>query len=201
MTTEQTREVLRLICAAYPTQRQKLRPQDLHAMLEIWSVALADIDIDTAKAAAGRIVMTSKWLPSISEFRAECGTVQNGGDSGRSGLDAWGDIKAMRAYRGREALADFDPIVVKVCIAFDWIVWRTLWRNGEDIEQWHVETGDNEESDRIRFAQLYERTQADDRRQGQLTPGAKIPQRIAAPGGKTLGAIVQGMLPSGTGDS
>lgn len=193
MIIDETKEILRLICAAYPTQRQKLTSADMHAMLEVWSLALADVEFALARAAAGRIVCSSKWLPSIAEFRAEIGVMHHG--ERRNGLDAWGDVRTLRTYREREAMATFDPLVIQVCQRYDWIEWRTLFRNGEDVEQWHVVTGENDESDRIRFAQLYDSLARDERKQAQLAPGGKIPQRLPAGEGRTLGAIVAGMLP------
>lgn len=191
MNTTETKEILRLICAAYPTQRQRMSENDLRAMLEVWCMGLADIEFDVAKAAAGRIVCSSKWLPSIAEFRAEVGEVHHGAK--RNGLDAWGDIRKLRTYRTTSD--DVDPLVLQVCQRFDWIKMRELWRNGETILQWHVETGDNEESDRIRFAQLYDSLARDERKQAQLTPGAKIPQLKQGEGPRALGDIVGGLLP------
>lgn len=197
MTTDETKGILRLICAAYPTQRQRMNASDLHAMLEVWSLALADVDLASARAAAARIVCTSKWLPSIAEFRAAVGDVHHG--SRRSGAEAWGDIRPLLEYRDREAMASVDPLVLEVCTAQGWITWRTLWRSGEDVEQWHVTLGENLAADRARFIELYDALALSERKTAQLTPGGKIPERIAAPEGRTLGAIVQGMLPSGDG--
>lgn len=195
MNTDETKEILRLLCAAYPTQRQRMTGADMHAMLEVWSLALVDIDHDEAVRAAGRIVCTSKWLPSVAEFRAAIGEVHHG--VRRTGAEAWGDVRRLFTYRERDAMATVDPVVLEVCTAQGWIHWRTMWRNGEDIEQWHVAMGEdaNPAADRARFIELYDALTVGERKAAQLAPGGKIPERIAAPEGKQLGAIVRAMLP------
>lgn len=194
MNTNDTKEVLRLICAAYPTQRQKMTSADMHAMLEVWSLALADIEPEAAVRAAGRIVMTSKFLPSIAEFRAAIGEVHHG--VRRTGAEAWGDVRGLFTYRDRGALEGVDPLVLEVLTAQGWIAWRTLWRNGADVEQWHASMPtDNVSADRARFIELYDALAIGERKAAQLSPGAAIPDRKALPGGEQLGAIVGRMLP------
>jgi hypothetical protein len=195
--TDETKEILRLICAAYPTQRQRMTGADLHAMLAVWSLGLADVEMEPAVRAVGRIVCTSKFLPSLAEFRAALGDVHHG--ARRTGAEAWGDIRKLFAYRERSAMADVDPVVLEVCTAQGWIHWRTMWRNGKDIEQWHVAMGEdaNPAADRARFIELYDVLTVGERKAAQLAPGGKIPERLAAPEGRQLGAIVKAMLPAG----
>lgn len=199
MTASEAKEILRLIYGAYPTQRQRMQPEDVKAMLEVWTIGLGDIPFDVGKSAIGRIVCTSKWMPSIAEFRAEVGELHHG--ARRNGLDAWGDVRALSTFRERDALATVDPTVMHICQRFNWIEWRTLWRDGADVEQWHVVPGENEESDRARFAQLYDSLTRDERKVAQISAGAQIPRLKQGEGGaRPLGDIVKGMLPSGSGD-
>ena len=81
------------------------------------------------------------------------------------------------------------------CERYGWIEWRVLFRGGVEIDQWHVVTGENEESDRIRFAQLYDSLARDERKLAQLTAGGKIPQRLEQRGVRALGDLVSGLLP------
>jgi hypothetical protein len=196
MTGPEAKEILRLVFGAYPTQRARMQPEDVRAMLEVWSLGLADVDYDVAKIAVGRIVCTSKWLPSIAELRSEIGIVHHG--EKRNGLEAWGDV--LKLYNFRSGTDGVDPLVLQVCGAFGWIEHRTLWRNGEDVDQWHVVHGENEASDRARFAELYNKLTADERKAAQLSAGAQIPRLKGESGARGLGDIVKGMLPSGSGD-
>lgn len=196
MTIDDTKHTLKLLLAAYPTQRSRMTPADLRAMLEIWSLALADVALEDARAAVQRIVMTHKWLPSIAEFREEIGTVHHG--VRRSGLEAWGDVRGLLAYRNADDTSGVDPVVLEICKRYGWIETRTLTRNGVDLEQWHVVTGENESSDRIRFAELYDKLTADGRKAAQLAPGAvnpMLPQR-GAPGQISSGSAAQRVLDS-----
>lgn len=197
MTTDETKEILRLLCAAYPTQRQRMTGADLHAMLEVWSLALGAVELSAARAAAGRIVCTSKFLPSIAEFLAAIGDVHHG--ARRTGAEAWADLRALFTYRDRGERAGVDPLVYAVADAQGWITWRTLWRDGADVEQWHVAlTSDNLAADRARFIELYDAMAIGERREAQLTPGGKIPERLASREGAQLGDIVKRMLPEST---
>jgi hypothetical protein len=191
MTATETKEILRLVFGAYPTQRQRLQPDDVRAMLDVWSLALADVPFELVKAAIARLICTSKWIPAIAEVRAELTTVLHGRK--RSGLDAWGDVRQLGIYR--EGTEGVDPLALQVCQRFGWVQTRVLWRDGRDVQQWNVATGENEESDRVRFAQLYDKLSGDEREQAQITPGAQIPRLKASQDARALGDIVGGLLP------
>lgn len=195
MNVTETKEILRLVFGAYPTQRQKMQPDDVAAMLNVWSLGLADVAFEVVKAAIARLVCTSKWMPAIAEVRAEIGELHHG--RRRSGIEAWGDLHAMQTPRERDAMALVDPITLYVCKAMGWIETRTLWRGGEDVEQWYVVVPlDNESSDRARFAELYDKTASDERRTAQISAGAQIPQLDRPREPRRLGDIVAGLLPA-----
>lgn len=198
MTNSEVSAALKLVFAAYPQHRGRMSPDDVKAMHDVWCLALADLTLEMAKAAIARHLCTSKWMPSIAEIREQLGMLHHG--LKRSGINAWGDLKALRVYREREAMADVDPVVMFVCNAFDWIETRTLWRNGEDVEQWHVVVPlDNEASDRARFAELYDKTIADERQVAQISAGGKIPAQMQrSRDARQLGDIVGGLLPEKT---
>ncbi|HUS27572.1 MAG TPA: replicative helicase loader/inhibitor [Kofleriaceae bacterium] len=198
MTNTEITQALKLIFAAYPQQRARMSADDVKAMHDVWSLAFADVSLEPAKAAIARHVCTSKWMPSIAEIREQLGTLHHG--LKRSGINAWGDLKALRTYREREAMEQVDPVVLFVCRAFDWIEWRTLLKASGDIEQWHVVVPlENEASDRARFAELYDKTIADERTTAQLSAGGKIPAQLQrSRDGRQLGDIVSGLLPEKT---
>lgn len=205
MTPQQVRDVLHMVLASYPTQRQRMTDADAKAMFAAWCSALADIDADDCKRGVQRVLLTSKWLPTIAEVREAVGLATRG-DAGapeRCGADAWGDIRALRSYRDREAMQTVDPITMHVLQAFDWIEWRTLLRRAGDVEQWHVRC-EGTDADRARFIELYDKTRAADRQSGQLRAGARIPDRVIAPASVQLGAgvhalgdVIGSLLPQG----
>lgn len=173
MTAEQTGEIFRMVLAGWPTQRQRMSDGDVAAMAALWLAALADLDFAQCKAAIVRIVKTSKFIPSIAEIREEIGVVVGG--VRRPGIDAWGEVLRMSTYREEPALADFDPLVVKVCQSLGWLKRRTLWRGNENISQWMVSPGGDEASDRARFVEAYDKLTAIERREAQVAPGAQLP--------------------------
>lgn len=183
MTTDETKQILRLVCAAYPSQRQKMTARDLHAMLDVWSAALADIPFDDAQKAVARIVCSSKWMPSIAEFRAEVGEMHAG--AVRKGGEAWGDVLKAVGRFGSGRSPTFDDPLVAYCV--DSIGWRSICMSDE-----------TDPAPRARFIDLYDSLARDERKLAQLTPGGKIPPRLATQEPAQLGDIVVGLLPAQT---
>ena len=191
MTTAETIELVRFVLAAYPAQRARMSGEDAKAMVAAYAAGLADVELEHAQAAATRLIRTSKWLPSVSEIREAIGVVHAG--ERRSGIDAWGDVIAMRTYRDRDALETFDPLSVEICRRFGWLEWRVLVRGGRDFDQWHVSSCENEPADRARFAEAYDKLTASARREAQAAPGA-LPAGGAVEGAKTLPAAAHELV-------
>jgi hypothetical protein len=63
VTPDQTRQLLRLLTAAWP--REPLSDETA----ALWSAALAAIDHSDAMGAAGQLIAESKYFPSMAEFR------------------------------------------------------------------------------------------------------------------------------------
>ncbi len=138
--------------AACPAQAGKV---DTIAMIDAWADLLSDLDYAKVSAALRVHLQTSKFLPSIAELRAACVELTKG--PSRPGGDAWGDVIALRTFSDLSSMAEVDPITLHICKEFGWLEYRTLWRNGVDIEQWHVVSGENEAADRARFIELYDK--------------------------------------------
>ena len=113
----------------------------------------------------------------------------------RPGAQAWGDVHRMETYLDIDKLALCDPFVVQVCFQFGWIEKRTLWRNGEDIAQFHVvRVGDNESSDRARFIEAYDQL-AQQVRKEQQAPLLAIARDLRERGQlSSAGDLVAGLL-------
>lgn len=160
MTPQESRQVFRLIMAAWTTQRQKLSSEDIETMAAIYTAGLADIDVSLVKAAVQRLVRTSQWLPTIAEIRDACGVVVHGMQ--KTGGEAWGSVvRAMSEQGGhRTPGQDFvftDQLTARVVKALGW---------GELCRS------DNRTADRARFIETYEQIAKNERTEAKAQDGA-----------------------------
>lgn len=196
MTELEVRSVLKLLAAAYPTQRQRMTNDDVRAMAAIYTAGLLDLDLERATAAVNRLVKSSRWIPTIAEIRAAAVDVGHGGRT--PGGEAWGMARKLSSYRFSDDLEELDPLLRRTLQALGMIKWRELWRRDETIRQWAVCTGDNEVADRARFIELYDQLSQDERKEAAIAPGAiskALPQRTQGP--RALRELVTGLLPEG----
>lgn len=154
MTEAEAAKIVTVVLSAYPSQATRLSEDAAEPMISTYALLLADIDYEMANRAVCVLVQTEKFMPSVSEIRAACIEIERGPQ--RPGGDAWGDVIALRKFANLETIKQVDPITLKICQQFGWIEYRTLWRGGADIEQWHVVSGENEAADRARFIDLYD---------------------------------------------
>lgn len=150
-----------LLAAAYPTQIQRLSPDETKAWAEIYGRSIVDLELGAARAAVERLVRTSTWLPTIAELR-EAAVHVNGGRR-RAGAEAWGDVAQMIGRWGqyREPGVDFDfddALVAKLVRDFGW---RRLCQS-EDIT-----------ADRARFITAYDQLAIEQRKDAAASPGAR----------------------------
>lgn len=186
MTAEQTTTILRMLAAAYPTQRQRMSRDDVRAMAAVYIAGLADLDADRVRAAVNRLVKASKWIPTIAEIREAAVDVAHG--ARRPGGDAWGRCLALiRRYGShRWPGIDFevdDPLLLATIRALGW---------------YELCASDNPHADRARFIELYDQLAAGERKEAAIAPGATspaLPQRTTEP--RPLGELVVGLLPQG----
>lgn len=78
-------ELLRLLAVLDTNYRVKPMPEE---QVEIWYNCLKDIDYKIAEKAVQKILLTSKFYPTISEIRNACLELVQGHK--KSGLEAWG---------------------------------------------------------------------------------------------------------------
>ncbi len=171
MTPHESRDLLRLIFAAWTTQRQRMNAEDVRAIDAAYAAGLADISHEIAKAAVGRLVMTSKWIPTVAEIRQAAGVIIHGNQA--TGAEAWGEVVQMIRSKGshRTPGIDFqfaDPITIRVVAALNWL---------------ELCQSENVIADRARFIDCYEQIADNERTNAQASPGATSPmlERGAAP--------------------
>lgn len=148
---------------AFPAQAAKLDKALATAMVSAYETLLDDIPYKHAEAALRALAQTATFMPNVSDVRRVCLELAKGPI--RPGVDAWGDVIALRTFRNIDTMAAVDPITLHVCKQFGWIEYRTLWRGGAEIDQWHVVSGENEASDRARFVELYDKLKAQGHRE------------------------------------
>jgi hypothetical protein len=165
MDRKETAKIVSVMVAA-TAQGAKLGGKAVEAMVDAYTALLTDIDYARCNAAVRVLLQAQTWIPSVADIRRTVLELERG--PGRFAGDAWGELRMLQKYQVREAMEFVDPIVLHICQAYKWIEWRTLWRNGEDIAQWHVVLGEHEPSDRARFIELYDKLTSQERREQQV---------------------------------
>src|SRR5512139_2801617 len=133
MDRKETAKLVTVMVAA-TAQGAKLNAKAVEAMVTAYSSLLADLDYARCNAAVRVLLQAQTWIPSVADIRKAVLELERG--PVRAAGDAWGDLRKLRSPQDAEEMAFVDPLVLHICRSFDWIVWRTLWRNGEDVEQW-----------------------------------------------------------------
>lgn len=199
MNALQVKNVVELIFGAYPTQRARMQDSDVRAMFAAYQLGLGDLDEPACMQAVARLVMSSKWIPTIAEIRAEVGVVVHGDET--VAVQQWGEVsRRIKRYgqseppgHGRNPPFE-DPITRQVVYALSWF---------------DLCASTTPAADRKNFVEAYQQMQKQERKSAQLSPGAisktlphAKPQRQIS--GETrsneergLGAIVGCLLPEG----
>lgn len=172
MTGEEAKAVVKLLLASYPTQRQKLSPDDIAEMTRAYAMAFKQIDAGQVQSAVSSLVLTEKWLPSIAQVVARVAEVRDGRK--REGGEAWGDVlSAIRKHGSwRTPGVDFefaDPVVARAVKALGWA---------------DLCASENVVADRARFVDLY----------AQLAAGDATDRAVSG----ALPGVTRKELPSGT---
>ena len=104
----------------YPSWWLKLDRRTQDATFAAWASMLEDIELAPALAALKRHAATNKWPPSVAEIRAIVAEATVG--RRRSGVDAWGDVKAAISRDGRYRTPRFaDPLAARAVEAIGWV--------------------------------------------------------------------------------
>lgn len=154
MKASQVTKVVTVLVAAFPNSHVT---EDTSAVYES---ALVDLDYEQVDAAVGRLLRTSRFMPSIAEIREA--VIEAGSGQPRPGGDAWGDvIAAVHRYGSRRDPVFADPLVGRCVSSFGW----------EDLC-----LSENSTADRARFIELYDRIARAQRKEGQASIGARMPK-------------------------
>lgn len=202
MTDDEAGKLLVVMVTAWPDGLRWHDERQQDAIRRLYRQFLSDLDYRAADQALARLVATWKptaaqrW-PTIAELRSAVATVQHGRTP--SAGEAWGALRALRAWQDAAELGRLDP-ALRACIeALGWIRWDDLLRRGQQIRRWRLATGEESEvADRARFLELYEQLAGratSDRVVGQLAPPIPV-RRLTGDGKpKQLSGIVAGLLP------
>ena len=166
MTPTETKKVVGLLLAAFPNARMT------EATVDLYERMLVDLDFGQAQDAVGRLICTSRFMPTIAEIREASADLSIG--PARTGVAAWADVMLAIRRVGQYDLPTFEDPIVAECVRA--MGWRYLC------------TADVPESvDRARFAELYNDLQRRTRVQtitapGRLLPPPKAEQTAELPG-------------------
>ncbi len=187
MTSAECREVLKLLGAAYPNQRQRMSDDDVRAMAAVYTAGLADLELSRVRAAVERLVKSSKWIPTIAEIREAAVDVTHGACI--PGGQAWGQCLGLirrygsHRYPGIDFAVD-DPLLHATIRAFGWL----------DLCQ-----SINQPADRARFIELYDQLAKSERKEAAIAPNATstaLPPRTNTEP-RSMHELLHGLLPEG----
>lgn len=141
MTDKQVRQLVALLLGAFPHAKAN------EYTVKAYERMLLDLDAKAASAALEHLMATSKYMPTIAEIRAAVAEMQRG--PVKAGGEAWGDVLRAIGRFGYYRLPQFDdPVTAKCVDAFGWT---------------NLCLSENQEADRARFIQLYDRLAAQER--------------------------------------
>lgn len=104
----------------YPAAWSKFDAPTQRATFAAWASMLEDVPLLAALSALKRHAATNKWFPSVAEIRAVVAESTHG--RRRSGIDAWGDVRAAVGRDGRNRTPKFsDPLVARVVASIGWV--------------------------------------------------------------------------------
>lgn len=160
MTPLERAQIVGILAAAYPGARLT------EATLVLYEAMLADLDEKLARDAVGRLIATSKFLPTIAEIREAAINLTLG--QPRAGLEAWNDVLMAIRRTGYVGVPTFEDPLVAECVRL--MGWRNLCL-GETPEG----------VDRARFCELYAELQRKQRQQEVSEPGRLLPAAARTP--------------------
>lgn len=153
MTKAQAIQLVMLVRASF-----RVGPQMLDETARIYEDMILDLDFELAKAAIGRLIQSSKFLPSIAEIREAARETTQG--PARSGAEAWGDVvQAIRLVGAYRSPKFADPIVAHAVASLGWLA---------------LCLDDNEPALRARFIEAYEAAAKRERTEQALSPELRL---------------------------
>ena len=147
-----------VLTSAYPTFKTPA------ATIEVYALALSDLDYPLAEAAVLDAVSKSKFFPTIAEIREAAARLLVGADSAPQALEAWGKVKQAVEIFGRHGWAGAQKFLDERTAA---TIRAIGWLSFCDSEV------SEEMSWRARFVELYDQYQRREVRQAQILPAVR----------------------------
>ena len=174
MTLEEAGRLVTILLAAYPAARERV---DRHT-ITVYAHMLADLDFETARAAALKCMAQSTFFPSVAEIRRAAAEIKAGIPTAE---EAWAEVRREIGRVGTYAQPAFShPLIAEAARAIGW--WNLCMSESPGVERGHFlrvyETLRNRELERIQLTP--ELQQLVGRLAGALGPGA--PERALGPG-------------------
>ena len=111
--------VLGLLSAEYPDHMNKLSPEQVRNLRNLYTQALSDIDDDILKAASLRHITESQWFPKVSELRSASARLIR--PAACDPMEAWGAVLAAIRSVGFYGSPEFDdPLTALVVRQMGW---------------------------------------------------------------------------------
>ena len=116
---ETIRRVLAVLSAEYPDHVNKLSPEQIANLRDLYIQALADIDDETVKGACLRHISSSQWFPKVSELRSASARLIR--PAACDPMEAWGAVLAAIRSVGFYGSPEFDdPLTALVVRQMGW---------------------------------------------------------------------------------
>jgi hypothetical protein len=129
-------ELVALLVGAYP------RGGITEATCAVYETQLTDLTYEAASAAVGKLLRSSRFMPTIAEIREAAAALELG--DVRPGAEAWGDVLQAIRKVGSYGMPRFADPIVEQCVRS--LGWRNLCLDGH-----------NDAADRAKFCELYDR--------------------------------------------
>jgi hypothetical protein len=151
MTRSEVAKLVAVLCCAYPNAKISADTSTVYENM------LADLEVGLANAAVKRLLATAKWIPTIAEIRSAVLEAQHG--ASRPGGDAWGDVLQAVHRFGMYREPVFTDSTVTRCVKQ--LGWTEICQS------------ENQQADRARFIELYDRLAVSGRRELQMPPDVR----------------------------
>jgi hypothetical protein len=176
MTASEVSKLVAVLIASFPHAKVNAGTS------QAYEAMLADLDYETANGAVAALVATSRYLPTIAEIREAALTATQGPK--RSGVDAWGEVRAAVGRYGMNRTPVFEDSVTAHVMSR--LGWREFCQSdSSEMPSW-----------RARFVELYDKTATDERRDALIRslPAVRRMNELRAAESarpKTVGELVE----------
>jgi hypothetical protein len=157
-------KLVMMLMAAFPASKTN------DSTSAVYEEMLLDLDVDLARVAVTRLLVTAKWMPTIAEIRAASTDLRLG--PVRDGGEAWKDAMAAARYVGRYGVPKIRDPLVREALRM-WGSWQSFCDSPED-----------DPGGRARFIELYDsltRRKRDTDVSGIPLPAAERPRPRLVP--------------------